>query len=669
MARVIQVGGRTTARGGVRQNSVQRSTGTTPGFLPSGIVVVMGEGEGSIQPKVLTKYNKGANAKLKAELSGDLLEAARIAFSPSSDDATRVRGATEVHVMRVNPATQATLDLENGSGGDLVNLSSRGYGIQENGLQAKVEAGSDGALGVKLTISKPGYTDEVKDNIGFNAAIVIRYTGDASTAVMQLTRTAMTTTLAGDQTDGSANLSMAFTTHDTLQKLVNYINAQTGYEAELISNDGSSFKCEDLDFVAASTDIKTISVSGAITFADATTTTFSGTFSGLADGDLMKVGSEYVYVTNATTKTAIRGYLDTTPAAHTSADAAVHYPISRVCKDLIDWCNVSSQHVTAARDTAYATGAPASPSTSTYFSGGGEGSTAAADWTSAFNALRREYFNHVVVVPSGSYVAANTAAVHAQLKTHMDYRWGATDSNEALAWTSAPQDETFSQLKVRARAINSPNIFLCFQDVEGWYDSDNNDSNQAPWAYAASLAGQVAGMSFGEGLTYKTLPFTKLDDGITDDLLDLDPDLTQAGLAYGDFVDNAWRNVRVVSTWTNTDDLEKISPEVRNSLAWTLNKVRTRVKEQALGRSQASYGAKALKSIIETALDECEADGSIVAGSALNAAGDRVDIAAYEVFEVATQGNVTEFGYRCTPTGSNDFINGDTFVDDFSDVA
>jgi hypothetical protein len=660
MARVIQVGGRSTARAGVYQNSVQRSSGTTPGFLPSGIVCILGEGEASIQPKVLKKYKKGSNARAKSELSGDLLEALRIAFQPSNDDPQRVRGASEVWMMRVNPATQSTLDLENGSGSDNINLTSRGYGIAENGIQAKIEAGTSGALGKKLTINKPGFTAEVKDDLGYNAAIVLRYTGDGSTAVMQLTRTTMTTTLAGDQTDGSANLSIAFTTYDTLQKLVDYINAQTGYEAELISNDGGSFKCEDLDFVAASTDIKTITASG-ISFASATTDTFSGTFTSLADGDIFKIGSEYVYVTSASSKTVIRGYLDTTPAVHSSANAAVHYPLSRVNKDIIDWCNASSQHVTAARDTAYETGTPSSPSSSTYFTSGSEGSASASDWTAAFNEMRRHYVNHMVVLD-------NTASVHAQFKTHMTSRWDELGM-ECLGYTAAAQDETFSQLKVRAKALNEANISLHFQDVEGWFNASSTSSAQAPWAMACAEAGMRAGMIFGEGVEYKILPFTKLDDGITSDLIDLDPDLTQAGLSYGDYEDGFYRFVRCVSTWTNTDDLEKIDFAVRNSLAWTLYKVRRRVKEQALARSQAEQGASSLKSIIEAALDECLADGAIVQGSRFNANGDREDIPAYEVFEVDIDGNTVEFGYRCVPAGSNTFFSGDTFVEDFQDVA
>ena len=107
-----------------------------------------------------------------------------------------------------------------------------------------------------------------------------------------------------------------------------------------------------------------------------------------------------------------------------------------------------------------------------------------------------------------------------------------------------------------------------------------------------------------------------------------------------------------------------------NSLVWTLCKVRFRVNEKALGRSQAQFGAQSLKSIIEDALDECrDVDKSIVEGSFLNDANQRIPIPAYEVYPVEVTGNVVSFAYKCVPAGANLFFVGDTFVADFRDAA
>lgn len=665
MSRIVQVGGFVTARPGAYQNTVQRFDGASPGFLQSGIVAIIGEGTATIQPKVISRYRKGSDVRVKSELSGDLREAARIAFNPSNDDPNIVRGATEVLVIKPNPSTQSTLDLEDGSSNDYINLTSRIYGVEANGVSTLIAAGTSGAFGKKLTIGRFGYSDEVKDDIGFNAAMVIRYSGDASTATMALTSSSLTTTLAGDQADGSVNLSISFSTYDTLEKLANYINAQTSYEASVIRNDGSSFLCSTLDYYASGTDIKGPAASGSMT-AGATDTTITGTLpTGTADGDILLVGSEYVYVTSASSKTVIRGYLNTTPAAMSTSTGIIYCGISSTNQDIIDYCNNRSIHVTAARDSAGTNGRPSSPSTRTYFTGGTlatASTTAGGDWDDAFNELRRHRVNFIVCL-------SDSATVHSKLAEHVNWRWG-RGASEALAYTAATKDETLSQLKVRAKALNNANISMHFMDVEDWVDADGNTTTLGPWAHACAEAGMRAGMAFGEDPANKILPFATVDHGLSSDLLDLDPDLTEAGLSYSDYANRFNRFIRCVSTWTGNDDLEKLDHSVRNSLAWTLYKVRYRVQEKALGRSQALFGAQSLKSIIEDALEECrDVDKSIVEGSYLNDAGDRIPIPAFEVFPVSISGNSVQFSYRCVPTGSNLFFEGDTFVADFQDAA
>ena len=66
-------------------------------------------------------------------------------------------------------------------------------------------------------------------------AIDIQYTGDASTATMtvDVATNSITTTLAGDQTDGSTNLSIDISnlSYDSILNIYTYIDAQTGYSA------------------------------------------------------------------------------------------------------------------------------------------------------------------------------------------------------------------------------------------------------------------------------------------------------------------------------------------------------------------------------------------------------------------------------------------------------
>ncbi len=63
-------------------------------------------------------------------------------------------------------------------------------------------------------------------------AFNVKYNGNATAADMVVTTTDLTVTLAGDQTDTSVDLVVPFATYNTVKKVVDFINAQTGYVAD-----------------------------------------------------------------------------------------------------------------------------------------------------------------------------------------------------------------------------------------------------------------------------------------------------------------------------------------------------------------------------------------------------------------------------------------------------
>ncbi len=62
-------------------------------------------------------------------------------------------------------------------------------------------------------------------------AFRLKYSGNATTATVTVSGTTLTTTLTG-QTDGTVSLSVSFATYPTAKEVVDFINAQDGYEAE-----------------------------------------------------------------------------------------------------------------------------------------------------------------------------------------------------------------------------------------------------------------------------------------------------------------------------------------------------------------------------------------------------------------------------------------------------
>jgi len=92
-------------------------------------------------------------------------------------------------------------------------------------------------------------------------AFDMQYTGDASTALRTISSNTLTITLAGDQTDGSTNLSYDLTSasYDLISEVVSAIEAETGYTAAKVSpSDGNvlSITLEDV----TNEDVKTASV-------------------------------------------------------------------------------------------------------------------------------------------------------------------------------------------------------------------------------------------------------------------------------------------------------------------------------------------------------------------------------------------------------------------------
>jgi hypothetical protein len=210
-------------------------------------VVITGECTGGEPNKVL--WFTSINDAINTLRSGDLLDAIRFALSPSSDLIPQQVGA-----VRINSALQASTVLKASGAVDVINAKSRDYGIYTNGIKHNVEAGTNNGFKLTVTLNQDS---QVIDDI-YIGAINIQYVGDASTAVMTIDNVAktLTTTLAGDQTDGSANLNVDLTAFDTIEKLVGYVNSQVGYSATLVDGVDETRDSNTLDYKNA-IDIKT----------------------------------------------------------------------------------------------------------------------------------------------------------------------------------------------------------------------------------------------------------------------------------------------------------------------------------------------------------------------------------------------------------------------------
>lgn len=192
-----------------------------------------------------TPLTFGSPSEARAVLvSGELLDAVLKAFDPSA----QTGGPDRITVVRVNPATQSSLDLLDATSAAVISLKSTDYGLRTSQIKVKIETGS--ASGKKVT-TQLGNNYYSQDNISRNA-FSIRYTGAQLTATMTVTGTQVTLAAPAGTTVATIDLAQAKTVAD----LVDRINALTGFTASVLESNGTKTTLQGLDFVSA-VDVKT----------------------------------------------------------------------------------------------------------------------------------------------------------------------------------------------------------------------------------------------------------------------------------------------------------------------------------------------------------------------------------------------------------------------------
>jgi hypothetical protein len=201
------------------------------------IVALVGRSAGG-KPKTALRFGSPNQAKA-ALVSGELLDAVLAAFSPSP----QTGGPATVVAVRVQPATQATGVIKDASDATVINLTSTDYGVRENMVGWKVEAGT--TTGLRLTTQR-GTAYYTQDNIARNAFSVV-YTGGQSTATITISGTSAV--LAAPA--GTTVATLLFSDFTTVQDVVDRINLVSGFAATVEDDSYTAPTASGLDFVTA----------------------------------------------------------------------------------------------------------------------------------------------------------------------------------------------------------------------------------------------------------------------------------------------------------------------------------------------------------------------------------------------------------------------------------
>lgn len=177
-------------------------------------------------------------------ISGELLTAVTKAFAPSDE----LGGPATVVVIRVNPATQSTLVLNDSAASPSINLTSADWGAWTKQIKVKVQPGS--VKGLQLT-TQYGQSIYTQDNV-FRDAFSVQYTGALSSATMSVTGT----TVVLSAPTGTPVSTIDLTQFQTIAQVVDAINVVTGFTASILDGNDEQLALNGLDYVTAQ-DVKT----------------------------------------------------------------------------------------------------------------------------------------------------------------------------------------------------------------------------------------------------------------------------------------------------------------------------------------------------------------------------------------------------------------------------
>lgn len=548
---------------------------------------------------------------------GPLVDCAIAAARPSKQSG--IGGASVIKVYKTNASTQASAMVKK-SGSDIYQIKDKAWGLEGNDLSIVVAAGSSGNQKL-ISIAKVGDTTE---SLGENAAtqiLNIRYVGDGSAATMTISGASqqgktLVTSLTG-QTDGSLNLNIALKNY-TMKTLVDYINSQVGYSANLLSVSNSQKSGIELDPVTA-TNIKPALVVQ------------------------YRLQYEIMDIINASARVS----------AEIQAASVVGVPDNA---------------------TTFLTGGAKGASTNTNFSNGFSASFA-EEYNVLLPCISRDASEDIADANQGFTDASSTYTLSAVLvgaNTHLVLRGDTKNRKEAQGFAGV-RKSTKSAAFAQISAIGSELMQITMQDCLA-VDAQGNERYMHPHVYAAFAAGMRTGMPVGEPLTFKypnviqvghfINPLTGLDAGDFNPGLDFDAAI-DAGVLFTEKVSGGNRWVVDNTSYGIDDSFVYNRGSVMSASIFVAKTLRETAELAFVGKKISNGAASSIKSVLRNKLRELNApDVNIITASEDAPEGFRED-----TFVVTITGNTARVQVEFKPVQGLDFIFLDFTLGDIKQTA
>lgn len=198
-----------------------------------GIVALIGEAEGgkplSVAPED-SDHTRSDSLIERYRAGSPLRTAGQFAFEPANDDAIP-GGAQRLVCVKVNPATQSSVTLDDAAAADSVVITSRDYGLFTTQINVDVEAGT--TVGKKITVT---FEDVIEtfDDVGGDSKLTVEYTPGAGgyTGTTALFGTA---DFRATGTKASTGLQAERTNDIPAPGVLNYVSSNAGDTTQQIT--------------------------------------------------------------------------------------------------------------------------------------------------------------------------------------------------------------------------------------------------------------------------------------------------------------------------------------------------------------------------------------------------------------------------------------------------
>ena len=633
-----------------------------------GTVAVLGEFNRGGEPKVVRNLSSAAALNKQLASLPETTPMGKCIFNPS-DDPRVPGGANLLKLVRVNPATQASLTLVDAIATNAITVKAADYGLYGSDIQVALAAGTVLAGSKKFTATL-GSLSQVVDNIAVDDDMLTVVHAGAPVGVgVALTSTkahVRPNELVGFRVEQIVTIDQATTWSNVDAEPVafdgkikfDFINIEALDQTFLITgtNKATGLSATETLVIAAGAITGTTLIDySAVTQiqvgllpANATCTATFDAFSLLeASYDTLTKVADRVsqFSANGFTSTVDTGLTNfaITDMDDDATGQDIHVGGGHTFEAQLYWLIyragsgvdiVTLERATGALDIAANIAA-------TNLTGGTNGATSSADWMAALAKLKTEQVSHVVCMTTD-------ASVHALLKTHLDYMAG-QGRDERIGWCGAPSLTALADIRTKIIALNNSNISFAAQDIK-LYDYTGTATWYDPSYQALMAASADAGRVTEAGLTWASFDVLDVRDGALHptDAWEVEEDaetLLEYGLQFfrTNVANGLWVMEADVTTYL-TDDNPIFSYVYPNESANLSSKNVRRVVEAFIGTGVFTGTATSVKQRIITELQRQVDDGEIkafVAGSV----------------SVTDSGNGLEIGYEAAFTEELLFAN------------